>query len=64
MYNVYSIFIKVNCKHIILYVINTLNQLSFTWISQVILFLGVFFWGGGGIIQVTIAKIFECQKFI
>lgn len=64
MYNVYSIFIKVNCKHIILYVINTLNQLSFTWISQVILFLGGFFWGGGGIIQVTIAKIFECQKFV
>lgn len=63
MYNVYSIFIKVNCKHIILYVINTLNQLSFTWMSQVILFLGGFFWGGG-IIQVTIAKIFECQKFI
>lgn len=48
MYNVYSIFIKVNCKHIILYVINTLNQLSFTWMSQVILFLGGFFLGGGG----------------
>lgn len=63
MYNVYSIFIKVNCKHIILYVINTLNQLSFTWMSQVILFLGGFL-GGGGIIQVTIAKIFECQKFV
>lgn len=59
-HNVWSIIVKVNSKHII-YCMSLKNQLLFTWASYVIL---VFLGRGGGIIQVTIAKLLECQNFI
>lgn len=61
-HNVWSIIVKVNSKHIILYVIK----------KSTVVYMGIIchfvFWGmggrGGGMIQVTIEKLLECQNFI
>lgn len=57
-HNVWSIIVKVNSKHIILYVIK----------KSTVVYMGIichFVFGGmGGIIQVTFAKLLECQNFI